>query len=1479
MSIPSHINSFEKGMTKDVNILYQPDGTYRHCVNCSLVSQDGNNYVIKDCLGNVRTFVINRRYATGTTTFDLSPMPIGFISFPDKLIVFSTNDETESGGYGEIGKIEYEPYGEGWQPISVVGNNNDGYIPLYHSSNLKFTKLQNIEGFAFQENDAIKRIYWTDDLNEPRVFDVGNPVYTTYIASGSLIPGQQYMVLEGVITHNAIQYGPTTGTGTIVGNVFTAVNANYTSATGTAPIPKVIQYVPFELLSFTPSRNLGNIKFTEYGTGSLNCGAKMYFYRLTNPSQGINTSWSYGTFPIPVRLGGIGAYFTDLGGGTPTTLVNSGKSVKIQIDNIDQNFGRIQIAVAEFDQLWDVARNIVIVLDEVITSSVMVFEHSSNSNLGVLTLNDLTLFPASILTCKTMTTNKNFILIANIKERGEFAFDNTGVAITEINYPIPAHRNTDWTIGPSCENVMTYVPIDYNPLANPTGANAIIPYSKWVVTSNAGGAIIYNGNNYTVGQVFTGVPGVFTVTIPLTSQLRACTYTNKYTTNSAINKPDATLLTSGYWDYKDPAISANVKGLWIGEKYRYGILFYDKKGNPFYARHLIDVDTSYNGGTPFLGAGGPSISENDNNGPVLYLLQRGVSLSGIKLTPDIVSQISGFSIVRVERDPRIMSQGFLMQTSQSNLVVAGFTTIQPACSHKLSNDSSPGNSPRFYSFLCPDALVNFPIKNFADGIQTINPIIEEAYWVYPKDQTQNGSGKYMKSVNGVNNEAETKYFDSSGGDANSPRKESISSQWTIPEKGTFASFATPGVYYSNNTNTSNTVVIDTQCFTGAANTINTLALHTVGVGGLRTIIELSTDTMLDLNSGVTLYSSLGSSQFAKMMVNYVVDNAAQYGGNTPSALAANNYISTGHFQPINSTVLSETIDVNGNYVFNNIEVWGGDAYTCLIDYGYAIFDDAAVDPGSGAATASYSWGIKFPCQCNSNYTFRNGVPSRKIAPDLMHSNSAGNGIFYKIGTRSQLEGFQYNQAYSSDGHIVAYPALPLNYSLSNLFRYRIRFGGPKFPGELLNSFRTFLINDYKDTDGHGGEINNLRTKDGRTIVWQNAAIDSVPILERQLISGLDGAETALGTGGVVDRFDPISSYFGNQHQWGLTSTEYGFAWFDMRKKAMVVMDFSSGVQEVSMAEGLEGFFNEAFLEIIGNTSPINNDVLNDPTFSKYSDRPLIGVGICGVYDPKFKMTYLTFKFVQRNATIALNKDFTVGYYHPGKQFIAFYDWTPAISWNHNGMVISANNPKNKLKFFAPSMPSTDFVIGDVVPFNDVEYICFSPVTIASYPGTSGTRPDAINSIFWAKINATNELWVHNQPAVLGQAIAPDYLYNSIFGQVINNELQYVVNPRIENPFSVLNMEQEGNNVNFTDIFTSAESKTAQDTSIIATNRFYRVIYDKICSSMPFSFTTGRITNSYLLVRWFKKNWTTDPRVVALPVKILRFIRSFFEEKR
>lgn len=1480
----SHINTFDKGMNKDYNILFQPEGTYRNCINCQLVSQDGNNYVIKDCLGNVKLFNINIPFATfvagapPTVTYQAAPMPIGFISFPDKLIVFSTNDETETGGYGEIGMIQYDTYGEGIQPINnASGNLNTykGYVPLYHHVSLKFTKQRQIEGFAYAENDVEQRVYWTDDLNEPRVFDVGNPIFTTIIPTGSLLVGSQYMVLEGAITHNGVLYSPDT----TFGNVFTAVNANYTDESSSFVNAKVIKYYPYQLLNFTPSRSLGNIRFDQYGSGTLYAGAKMYFYRLVNGTDGINTSWSYGSSPIHVgttnSIAAVPAnsYEDFVGAGTQTVLQVTGYSVKILIDNIDTNFQNIQVAVAEYDQLLNVPRLISIIADEVIsnvtittptgyTGTTVRIEHTGSANLGTLTTDDITLFPASILSCKTMATNKNYILIGNITERSELTFSNTGVTIGSINYAMPSHQDNDL-----CANVFLYNQVAPSTIANPPLVDGIAPGTQWLVVS--GGQVLYNAVVYPVGSVFVGVVGVFNWAVSSgVPVVRPCTSKNKYTTNTAALRPDAIQIKGngnvGFWDYKEPAVAHHVKGYWNGDTYRFGILFYDLKGNPFYTRWLGDYTTPRQD-TKFI----MDIKAYQAAAPtdMAFLNQTGITISGITIPAADIDKISGFSIVRAERDKRIITQGLLTQCTSSVAPPATPAVINPTPSAQQGFspwfNGGDGNY-SYFSYLSPDSLVSFPMDNL-----TINNYIEEACWLEPK-KYQAAPDVYMKSV--VNNfQTETKYFTAKPNDGSTDqRRNKVTAIDTIDEDVLVTDFGGTGYNFLNSfLNPVGGPLTNTTCISGVPLTTQSLAAS-VATGGRKIILRVE-GFLFDYGSLVVDYDDSTLADVYKILVNYVRDNPTPYGGTSEAALAATNYIQCGHFQPINATVKSETI-VGSDYVFNDVHVWGGDAYTCLVDYGYALYNSGII---GGGYVQGYSWGIKFPCQSNVNYDLRRG---RKIANNQMHS--LPNGVAYLEAGTTRLEGFAYNQAYSSDGMNFAYPALPVNFIDSGIFRFRIRFAGQKFPGELINSFRNFAINDYKDTDGQGGEINNIRTKDGKSIVWQNQIISTVPILERQLLGAGSGQDTTIGTGGVVDRFDPVNDYFGNQHQHGLTETEYGFAWFDMRRKAFVVLD--NGIMEVSKIDGLKSFFDEIIVDTVGSTV-INPRPLNSTTYLETSDRPLVGVGITGVYDPKLKMTYITFKWKQYPSSIdqAINKNFTIGYYHLGKCFVGFYDWFPAISWNHNQTVFSANDPKSKTKYYGAGMSSTAFVQGETVKIGSSEYVAIQDVTVASYPGTggaSGTNP-VTGTNNWTLINNTNELWVLNQPTSTSLDPAPDYQYNKFFGLVVNNELEIVVNPKTANAFSALNIEQKGNNVNYTDIYTDADGVTAADNAIAASNRYYRYIWDKICSNLPLSLISGRITNSYLKIRMVKKNWSTNPTTLTGSVKILQYIKTYFEQKR
>lgn len=1468
-----HINTFDKGMTSDVNIVLQPDGTYRYMKNCSLISQDGNNYVIKDCLGNIKTFSINIPYDTVYTVVGTPPMPIGFISFPDKLIVFSTNNES-TGGYGEIGVINYVPYGEGIQPLAVAGQYNSGYVPLYHHASLNYSKLHHIEGFGFIENELIERIYWTDNFNEPRVFNVSDPIFSNYILSGSLVAGEQYMVLEGAVLHNGNNYGP----GMVNTNIFTAGGGTPTiwaSLTGTSPTPKVIKYYPYQLLDWTPSRTLGNIIFDEYGTGSLFCGNKVYFYRLGR--SGVpSTSWSYGSSPVPV--GKLNTYITSpsvpyhdfVGAGTISTPVKSGLSVFVTISNIDPVYTFIELACAEFDQLIGVPRLISIVNRVDITASTMSIEHTGDINLGNLTIGDITLFPASILKVKTLTTNKNFNLIANITERQELDISFPNVNATPLKYYMNSHRDAD-----SCSlSGMVYSGVSPVSGARP-GPTTITPWSRWLVTFGDNGAntVTYNGTQYITGQVIVGVTGAGNDTITYgsgLSQVRPCVTRNKYTVFSSGARVENAIEIKGtnpandcFWDYKSAAAHHHVAGYWGDETYRFGILFYDLKGNPFYVRHLIDFHVPTD-------QGNFGIIRSDvigNTGDLVYSLAPSmVNFTGIEIPASVINKISGFSIVRAERDAKVITQGLVTQCVHTG---ATPDVYRPGAWIPVQRDLNDTVT-ALYTFISPDLLVGVPLKNTA-GV--VGDTMERACWV---DAYDFGGGVRVRggTANPAGSEqVYSKIITNLTGDGTN--RTGVITYWNeVAENGTLSDFGAGATLTNTLSTAAANVNVNGACVTGTAN--YNLNSHQ-GVGSKKVIFKLDADFLH--YSSVNGYTSTAAvAQTEKILMNYTKTGFSNpYGGMGDQALANTIYISTGHYQPITTAVKTAVFD-GVNYTFTNVEVGGGDCFTCLIDQGYGLWKDGF------ANKFSYAW--TFPCECNANYNLRRGRKTSNVEMYYTGTALTESIVFLDPSANIHFEDYSYNQGYSAE-QLTVYPALPVNFINSSQFKARTRFAGPKFIGEVIDSFRTFALLDFKDLSANYGRINKIDVKDDKVIVWQDNAISTVPILERQLLSSTTGDATTIGTGGVVDRFDVISSYFGTQHQWSVIPTEFGFVFFDMRRKAVVVLSFSGGLIEVSHIHGLKGYFDEAFIEITGSNVIDTAQLLNSPTFAETSDRPLVGVGITGVYDPKFKMTYLTFKFKgQKKITISAasvdayqSKDFTIGLLHNNLQhfFVGFFDWFPAIAHNHNQVVLSANNPKNTTQFLAASGTNTglSFVAGDTYPVGSDEYVCVLAVTldnVAKYPtGASG-------STYWTKINTTNELWVHNQPALLAQLTAPDYQYDKFFGRVVDNEVQIVVNPKSPNAFSVLNIEQEGNNVNFTDIYTSSSYQSASDLSIKSWSKFYRVIYDKICSSLPLS-TTGRLTDSYVLIRFVKKNWDTLPTTLTGSVKIFRWLKSYYEQKR
>lgn len=1451
--MPEFTNTFQGGMHKDNSPAFQPKGTYRHAQDVHIISQDGNNYSIKDALGNVHTFTIDIPYDETTSDLADPPTILAFVSFPDSLYCFFSNG-ISSDGFGGIAKIDYYPYGSGIDESS--------FTPIYWHEDLDFNLANRIEGVGIPENDDRRRIYWTDNHNNPRVINVSNSVFTSFKGAAQLTTGVRYMVTRGAITHNATTYGP----GLTDGNIFTAVGTTYTVADGT---PLVIEYYPYELFDWSPARTLGRIKFNSYGSGEVYYGGKVYLYRLGLEDEGIWTSWSYPSSPIHVTAPNTPAYQTitdpyhdTVGDGTSSTLVQSEKSVFININEVDINYDRIQVACIEFDQSSTTPRQITIVCDENITSSSMTLEHTGQ-HLGDLTADDLTEVDAHIEKVKTITTNKNYLLAANITEREELDLDHdfsTGVTITSFEYPMPIMGDLD-----SCSNVHIFDPVVPVAGANPS-ATTVVPDSRYVVTLGeaATNTVTYNGNTYLTGEVIVGVSGQTSITTAGTGEVRPCVHKNKYTPTGTSDRvedyieiPD----NDEFWDYKSATVSHFCRGYWSGETYRFGVLFYDLKGNPYYVRWLIDYTM------PTITAkSGLIIARTYSGAPCYSLNPSGVKISGLTIPATLVDQISGFSIVRAPRDRRIITQGLVTQcyfdSGTPNIYrPVGWATPdgQEGGASALAGPDSSSTS--YYCYICPDHLVGFDL-GITLGADSSNTI-EMAGWLDGHDY----DGAWAKTISGDDSTSQVTFFDPLTGDTKTQSK--TVNFWKELDEGEEVSepdWDGADNKFENkigtNTSASGFAEVNDDCAGGSGS----LAYNSSAARGGKKIVFTVEGGEIEHYSTTTAYndSSLGSDE-RKILMNYCVDNPNPYGGEGAGAKANTVYMTTGHYQEINSDVLADVQD-GLNYTFNDIEIFGGDCFVSLIDYTYALFDDDFV---TGFAQSWF-----FPCETNVNYALRRGRKVSNVSMYPSGGGGTGEDIVYNLTGTARLEEYSYNPGYSAVGDNILYPALPVDLVGTIEHPTRIRFAGPRAPSTKIDTFRNFQPLDFKDLDGAGGRINKIAVKNGRVIVWQDLMTGTVPVLERILLGG--ETATSLGTGGVVDRFDIIKSDFGTQHQWSVIEADYGFLWFDMRRKAVMVMD--SGIGEISQILGLKSYFDEIFLEGDASTALSQSQLLNSPSFAVTSDQPLKGIGATGVYDPKLKTTYLTlkFRFLSNSGFNYVSKDFTIGYYHPTKAFVGFFSFQPGIAHHHNGFVFACNIPRSRSKYYGTNMSSTDFVVGDIVPHENAEWVCISPLTIASYPGNANQVPDFAGSTFWTKVNQINQIWVNNQPATLGQATVPDYQYNKWFGLATTSELHFVVNPGAT--MNVQHIEQVGNNVYPTEVTVESSNQTASDTNVQSWNTNFRYIWDRLTHSMPLS-DTGRVVGDYAIIKLIKKNWSSNPTTVSTSVKIINYIKSFFVPKR
>jgi len=1416
-----HINLLVDGMNLDSHPSLQPPNSYREANNGTLISVNGNNYSYEYIDGTTFNWQ-QPEHKLGEGKF----IPIGFLRLGDRLLVHSTDNKSTVGGPGEIGIVTFNNAGVG------------AYSAKYYHEDLRYTQVHMIFGYGLEENDNYHRSYWTDNFNQPRTINTASAVITTEYTSGGLesAVGVQYMVLTdsvGSITYNGVDYGPKQ----TAGNIFTTTGGITTfTINGSA---KVIGYLDPNILNYTPEKAIGTIDFKRYiFGGSLFCGVNMYAYQLTT-DDGYESSWSYILNPIHIGPNNPAPEYQKYQGGDAST--NTGKGIELTIKDIPTIFTQIKVAVIEINSTIDVITNTEIFWISDITGTEMTITHYGGENLLPLDIDDISLRKAVLVRVKDIATLKQFQVVANITERQELDWALTGVTASPFTYEIPAD-NTGLASG---GGQMQFAP----PFCPSTGvvSGNIFPGAHYVVRdpTSGTGSITYNSVVVPVGETFVGVSGVTSFLTGGTAIVKGCIRTKNYDKFGGGESYKIIDLENEWFDYKSMASHCYLKGYWREETYRLAVVAWDLFGNPYAARWIDDITMPSQSDASGLYKLTNIYGTGDANTKT-SLNALGIRIDGLDIT-SIKDKISGISIVRVPRDKTILAQSMILQCVE---ILSGTTTCPV---------SVPSPAYDYWAIIASVTIGytwNLLSPELDFGTFSI-PLISGDELKPVSDLGPLTNSGLDTAITGVDEAVYSKYYQhnsftlpggAGGLGGYSPKLALVA---TVSAGGTLAYNAGGFPYTFKNhdilTSGSNPAGV------GASSASSMQQKGTTG--GQRTLAITDTADFLnqDFGSFGTGVSSVFLATSRKILANYVRPKAVSslYGGQSDAAKANNKYIFTGHYLKIDDTVLADIVDSSGNYILNGMEVWGGDCFVNMYDRVSSMFNSDYNAGASPLNNGSNSWGVIFPCESEINVGLRQ---QHHMGRDGLHDNA--DGVLYKDAFSTPARGLQnekyfYNSSYSSSNNQVQYDALPLGLRDTGRFPYMARYSKQKFLGETIDNMRIFLINNFRNSDAMHGEINNVAIGFDRLFYWQNKGIGYFPVNERETTVGALGQAVQLGVGGVMERYDTMDKFYGNQHQSSLITGEDFFMWYDMRRFAILRMTFNGGVANVSVVKGLQTFLENAFK--VAEADAFN--VLN-------MDQPIMGQGVIGVYDPIKKTAYHTFKFSSEeygpSGDLARNRDFTVGISSTLGKFVGFFSFAPVIYIEHNSKVYAVKKTRQAI------IGLTSYNVGDEVVDSGSTYTCIVPFT-SSDPFIGSDYPTAL--VRWKKTGEEDE--VHRM--FNGET-------GKFFGVVYPWNISIVVNPMIDGQKSYDNCEAYGNDTAFSDVFCSTENLSGSDVNITTTNKNYVFFDGKWNFNLPLA-GKQRMVDQYMIIKLQVKNYVTDVTTGLNLKKRLVYLKTIFRLRK
>ncbi len=1161
---------FYEAVSDYINTNHNQDGVYAafnsdHVVLWSGLGV-GNELLNTDLLGSGSILT-----GTGTLTVNNTYVPaqvdlqwIGWGRIRDDFYLFSTNETTDASpttSYGQIWKFQYDKLTQYYR-LTLMYNNQINFTN-YHP-------IPNPGGFVGNyETDTIQKIYWTDNYNRLRSINTEDP---------------DLFALE----------------------------------------PDNIDVYPNIALSIPILQNIGT-------GGVLNKGIWHCAYRLKKDT---GSSTTFSQCSNPVFLVGAAENVEMIFFQTDDPFVgNSGKTLTFQINNVDTSYDRIEV-LALYRTVDGGIPRVMLIVEEPILTDTFQCTFTGNQPVVDIPLEEYLQDPLVFDTIKSIVSKNNFLFAGNVKysdfdvdfDARAFRYNRSGLGATTYEDPTgnPNDINPNQDPGMVGDPNTAYLYQSDGVTIGGEGLNGLVSYEftrpDFTTPSNGDQSIVldnsYTGTVNPTAPFFEIFPNSNNQIIDLGTDFQQ--YPNPYT----------------YPDYHSPYVANSIRQYRRDELYRFGIVFFSKKGEPSYVHWIADIRMPHAympDQTQALVTRVPLAPNYENYYP-LTCGQSSIIYGnplGVKFTVNVDSikdQISGYSIVRVKRenaDKSVLGQGilypahtvgtddYIINSNLTGVYLTGAISIEPVTGQGMSSFNSPDflfrGSPRQLNgdhFDYIGLLTKYceSTSTWCTGINVGN------FKVIKYQHNDSFSGIRQIEFTGATLALYQPLILSSAAVDLARAYEELD-----PGGGGNVNMRP---YFSGGTLPTLDVYNGSIETAAAANIVPTL-----GSKSLLAYCEFSDGS----GAGNTAYQNnvAGDDVMASTVVpvdnQYLVNykrTLTQYGGNTNAQKSKNEYISTGHYQPVDDTYTGSTA---GTFTYTGT-VFGGDSYICMFDNVKQFpRPNIGLDWDSSSQTTGECVHI-YPVETDININLRystGGAIANKYQAVIMFDPPNYDSI-------DVFEQFLLRPFVDMENDIRLYFPRPIPFVDTTQHDVRVFASQRKVNGEIIDSWGQFKEDDYIDLDSIQGPLNNLIVHKDKLIGYQDQGIVSLPVEERSLIQDNTGADLTLGTGGVLPRYDYISKKIGSKHQFGFTQSPDAIFFFDINSRSLY-RQVDTNPENISLMEGISSYLKENLIGLI-----------------QTHDNPFRAEGITATYDFNDNEAIFTFRDKQKNLSTPYPVSITFG---------------------------------------------------------------------------------------------------------------------------------------------------------------------------------------------------------------------------------------------